>query len=44
VGSTNLHHIQENIRHLENGPLPEAIVSAIRAAFEQTGESWPGQI
>jgi aryl-alcohol dehydrogenase-like predicted oxidoreductase len=44
IASTDLRHIQQNIRIVERGPLPEEVVTRIRAAFELHRGEWPGMI
>lgn len=44
VGSTKLDHILENIKMIEQGPLPEEINSRIRSSFLKEGRDWKGQI
>jgi aryl-alcohol dehydrogenase-like predicted oxidoreductase len=44
VGSTNLDHMKENLRILEQGPLDESVVKEIRKLWtvNDTGD-WVGQ-
>ena len=41
IASTQLEHIRQNIRALEQGPLPPELTMKIRAAFKA---DWPGMI
>lgn len=44
VGGRNLEHLQENIRIVEKGPLPQAVVRAIREVWLKHDDgSWKGQ-
>lgn len=44
AGTTNIHHIRENVRVLEEGKLSDVMVLQIRGAFRFFGENWFGQI
>jgi len=44
IASTNLQHIQQNIRTVEKGPLTPESVAQIRGAFEPHCADWPGMI
>ena len=44
VGTADLAHLNTNLRILEQGPLPEATVAAIRGAFAASDDGWEGQI
>jgi len=44
VGTADLEHLKANVRILEQGPLPEATVAAIRQAFMDSDDGWEGQI
>jgi hypothetical protein len=44
VGSTKLKHIRENVRIVEQGPLPEDVVTALRQRWTKNDDgSWTGQ-
>ena len=34
IGASNVHHLEENLRELEKGPLPEEMVKAFDEAWE----------
>ena len=46
VGTTNPRHVAQNLKALDNGPLPEEVVAKLRTAFiaaeKQSGENWKG--
>jgi aryl-alcohol dehydrogenase-like predicted oxidoreductase len=46
VGTTSPDNAEANLRMLEAGPLPAAVVAKIRQAFREarsrSGEAWPG--
>ena len=44
IGTTNIHHLRENVTLLQKGALPAELVSEIRAAFAQHDAGWVGQI
>ena len=43
VGTTNLHHIDENIRAVERGPLPSDVTQRIMDAFTPFAHQWNGE-
>jgi aryl-alcohol dehydrogenase-like predicted oxidoreductase len=44
VATTNIEHLKENIKYIENGPLPDQIIVAIRSSFKEHDRNWIGQI
>ncbi|HLP15704.1 MAG TPA: aldo/keto reductase [Bacteroidota bacterium] len=44
VGTTNLDHLKRNIAIVEQGPLPDTIVSQLRDAFRRHDKEWTGEI
>jgi D-alanine-D-alanine ligase len=44
VGTKRLAHLEENVRHLEAGPLPADVSDGLRARFEAHGASWAGLV
>ncbi|WNG44902.1 aldo/keto reductase [Archangium minus] len=44
VGTTRLENLQRNLRALEKGPLPDALVGRIRDAFHRHDQGWDGLI
>lgn len=44
VGTANLAHIEENLKIIAQGPLPEADIEVIRYAFMKHDDNWTGQI
>ena len=44
VGTRDLDHLRKNVEIVEQGPLPEDMVQAIRYAFSQRGADWRSKI
>ncbi|QRK13340.1 aldo/keto reductase [Archangium violaceum] len=44
VGTTRTENLQSNLRALEKGPLPDALVDRIRDAFRRNEQGWDGLI
>lgn len=44
VGTTRTENLQHNLRALEKGPLPDALVDRIRDAFRRNDQGWDGLI
>ncbi|HYO55410.1 aldo/keto reductase [Archangium sp.] len=44
VGTTRTDNLQRNVRALEKGPLPDAMVDRIRDAFRRHDQGWDGLI
>ncbi len=44
AGSADIGHIEENLRWVRSGPLPEEIVADIRNRFKSTQKNWAGQV
>jgi aryl-alcohol dehydrogenase-like predicted oxidoreductase len=44
VGTRSLAHFEQNLRIVEQGPLPDGEVDRIHAAFRQHGRDWRGMI
>ncbi len=44
VGTASIAHLRENARYLGNGPLPDDVVTRIRAAFSANDAEWRGEI
>jgi aryl-alcohol dehydrogenase-like predicted oxidoreductase len=44
VGSTNINHIKDNIKNVENGKLEDALYNYIRDSFDKNDNNWIGQI
>lgn len=44
VGTASLAHLRENARYLASGPLPDDVVTSIRAAFAANDADWRGEI
>jgi len=40
VGTTQISHVLENIRFIENGPIDEDHISLIRKAFRENDPGW----
>ncbi|QRN99601.1 aldo/keto reductase [Archangium violaceum] len=44
VGTTKVENLQRNLRAVEKGPLPDALVDRIRGAFRRHDQGWDGLI
>ncbi len=44
VGTRSLAHLRRNVALLEQGPLPDETMQALRAAFRAHDEGWTGQV
>jgi aryl-alcohol dehydrogenase-like predicted oxidoreductase len=44
VGTSRLEHLQKNAELVAKGPLPPETTAALRAAFQERGAGWEGQI
>src|SRR5439155_18278191 len=44
VGTSRLEHLQRNAELVAKGPLPPETTAALRAAFQEKGAGWEGQI
>ncbi len=44
VGTRSLDHLQRNVDIVNQGPLPEPMVAAIRDAFQAHDDGWRGQV
>ncbi len=44
TGTTRLHHLEDNAKLVERGPLPEETVNLIRSAWKASGQQWDGQV
>jgi len=44
VGTSRLEHLQRNAELVAKGPLPSETTAALRAAFQERGAGWEGQI
>jgi aryl-alcohol dehydrogenase-like predicted oxidoreductase len=44
IGSSSINHIENNLRLLEKGRLPDEIYSMIREAFKKSDENWVGRV
>ncbi|KQV87469.1 aldo/keto reductase [Pelomonas sp. Root1237] len=44
VGTAKPANLRRNIEAISRGPLPAELVVAVRAAFDQHGDAWPGLI
>ena len=44
VGTRSLGHLRRNAELVERGPLPEDVVTSIRAAFAAADDGWTGQV
>lgn len=43
VGTRHLEHLQTHVRNIEEGPLPDDVVAALRASFIKNDDGWIGQ-
>ena len=44
VGTTSLNHLQQNIKSINKGKLPQSIIDELRSAFQRHDNSWTGQV
>jgi aryl-alcohol dehydrogenase-like predicted oxidoreductase len=44
AGTSRLSHLEQNVRHLEAGPLPSAERAALERAFAEHGAQWHGVV
>jgi aryl-alcohol dehydrogenase-like predicted oxidoreductase len=44
VGTASLPHLEDAVRAVERGPLPDAVVAAVREAFAREDQGWDGQV
>jgi aryl-alcohol dehydrogenase-like predicted oxidoreductase len=42
TGTANIHHLSDNIRIVEKGPLPEDIYNSIKRKFKENDDNWIG--
>lgn len=42
IGTTSIDHLKENLRYIEEGPLPDDLAKRITQAFLQHGRDWVG--
>jgi aryl-alcohol dehydrogenase-like predicted oxidoreductase len=44
VGTTSLAHLQQNIRFINNGKLPQPVIDELRNSFRMHDDNWIGQV
>ena len=44
VGTTSLNHLQQNIKSINKGKLPQSIIDELRSAFHRHDSNWVGQV
>jgi aryl-alcohol dehydrogenase-like predicted oxidoreductase len=44
IGTSSASHLEANVRLLERGPLPPAVLDALHASFDAHGEGWRGEV
>jgi aryl-alcohol dehydrogenase-like predicted oxidoreductase len=44
IGTNDIRHLEENIKMVEKGPLPQEVYAGLRDAFRHNDDNWAGQV